>query len=260
MELIFFCIFVYILNGKVVIIMIKEIGSYKFPGFYESLFCNCEEFLDDESEMKFEVEQLIQSKDFFVEYEYEDFSKYKINVCNKYMEFYIEKIIDVLPYDITNHEDFIFEQVDYSTVVESPKYYNYRTDYCYCEIETNRKTLKLIKEWTLKLEDSSDYIKKHFTSRDGFISFVSNNIDIWKETDIEDYEQNMLIALLDMLISLSDCTGFEEIALRTYYEIDKYCYASPVIYYREKDNEIAKNDIKILEENNFEIKRLSEIK
>ena len=92
--------------------MIKEIGSYKFPGFYESLFCNCDEFLDDESEMKFEVERLIQSKDFFVEYEYEDFNKYKIDVCNTYMEFYIEKIIDVLPYDITNHEDFIFEQID----------------------------------------------------------------------------------------------------------------------------------------------------
>ena len=64
--------------------MIKEIGSYKFPGFYESLFCNCDEFLDDESEMKFEVERLIQSKDFFVEYEYEDFNKYKIDVCNTF--------------------------------------------------------------------------------------------------------------------------------------------------------------------------------
>lgn len=237
-------------------IIVKEIGSYKFPGFYESLFCNSDEFIDDELDMKFEIEQFIQSKDFFIEYEYEDFNKYKIDVCDAYMELYIEKLIEVLPNSITEYEDFLFEKVDYSTTVDSPRYYNYRTDHCYCEVRTNRKTLKLIKEWTLKLDGVSDYIKKNFTSRDGFISFISNDIDIWKETDIEDYEENMLIALLDMLISLSDCTGFEDIALETFYDVEKYCYVSPIIYYREKDDEIAKNDIKILKEKNLKIKRL----
>lgn len=240
------------------IIIIKEIGSYKFPGFYESLFCNSDEFIYDESEMQFEIEELIESKDFFIEYEYEDFKKYKIDVCDKYMKLYTEKIIEVLPNDITEHENFCFEMIDYSIIVDSPKYYNYRTDNCYCEIKTNRKTLKLIKEWTLRLDGVSEYIIKHFTSRDGFISFISNDIDIWKETDIEDYEQNMLISLLDMLIGLSDCTGFEEIMLETYEDIPKYCYAEPVVYYKEKDEKIATKDIEILKQNNFKIKRLGE--
>lgn len=240
--------------------MIREIGSYRFPGFYESIFCNSDEFIDDEYEIRCEIEELISSKDFGVTYEYEDFNKYELDVGAKYMEYYVEKLLEVLPDDITEHEDFVFEIIENTNSITSPKYYNYDTDHCWCEIETNRKTLKLIKEYTLKLDGVQKYLRDNFTSCDGFISFIPNGIDVWKETDIEDYEQNMLIALLDMLISLSDCTGFEEIALGTYYEIDKYYYASPVIYYREKDNEIAKNDIKILEENNFEIKRLGEFK
>ena len=231
--------------------MIREIGSYRFPGFYESIFCNSDEFWDDEHEMKFEIEELISSKKFEVTYEYEDFNKYKLDVGKKYMECYVEELLEVLPDDITEHEDFQFEIIENTNSVTSPKYYNYDTDHCWCEVKTNRKTLKLIKEYTLRLDGVQKYLRDHFTSRDGFISFIPNGIDVWKETDIEDYEQNMLIALLDMLISLSDCTAFDNIMYDTFYNVDKYCYAYPVVYCGKT---MSQEDINILKENHYEIK------
>ena len=231
--------------------MIREIGSYRFPGFYESLFYHSDEFCDDEDEMKFEIEELISSKDFEVVYEYDNFDQYKLDVGTKYMECYIETLLEVLPNDITEHEDFLFEMIENTNSITSPKYYNYETDHCWVGIKTNRKTLKLIKEYTLRLDGVQQYLKDHFTSYDGFISFIPNGIDIWKETDIEDYEENMLIALLDMLISLSDCTAFENIRYDTFYNVDKYCYVYPVVYCGKT---MSQEDIDILKENHYEIK------
>ena len=233
--------------------MIREIGCYRFPGFYESIFCNSDEFIDEEGEIVFEIEQIIESKDFEVCMEYVDFNKYQIDVCDTFMKHYVEKLIDVLPYDITEHEDFKFDIVDESIEVVSPKYYNYSTDRCYCQVETNRKTLKLLKEYTLKLEDAEKYIKNHFTSYDGFISFITNDINKWKELDIEDYEENMLISLLDMCIALSDCTAFHEIIESTYYDTDKYWYASPIVYCRKG---MPETDREILEKKGFKTQRV----
>lgn len=231
--------------------IIREIGSYKFPGFYESLFHNSDEFWDDEQEIKFEIEDLISSKDFEVCYEYEDFNKYKLDVGTEYMKNYVETLIEVLPDDISEHEDFVFEIIDDTNSIISPKYYNYDTDHCYCEIKTNRKTLKLIKEYTLRLDDIQKYLTDHFTSCDGFISFIPNDINIYRKTDIEDYEENMLIALFDMLISLSDCTAFDNITYETFYNVDKYYYAYPIVYCGKT---ISQEDIDILKENHYECK------
>lgn len=218
--------------------IIKEIGGFKFPGFYESLFSNSDEFIDDETELQYELECFLDSNSFEVVYEYSNFKKYKEMVCEKYLECYIDKIIDVLPNEIVNNSEFKFEKTDDETIVISPAFYNYTTDKCFCNIETNHFTLKQIKDYTLNIPEASEYIKDHFSSHDGFISFLSNDIEIWKETDINNYEENMLISLLDMLIYLEDCTGFSDIEMKTYYDIDKYYYAEPVVYCKNK--EIAK--------------------
>lgn len=232
--------------------MIKEIVCYRFPGFYESIFSNSDEFIDDEYELAGELEELIGQDKVEVEYEYEDFDKYKLSVGDTFMDYHIEAINDLLPTKITEDEDFKFEKINHSCI-DSPQYYNYRTDYCYCDIETNEKTLQKIKEHTLKLDGAERYILKHFTSYDGFISFISNDIEYWKSLDIKDYEENMLSALLDMLVELSDPTAFERIISSTYYDVDKYYYASATIRYIGKDEQEKQRDLKILKENGFEI-------
>ena len=106
----------------------------------------------------------------------------------------------------------------------------------------------MIKDYTLSLEGVQEYLLEKFSSRDGFISFISNSFDVWKDTDIKDYEQNMLIALLDMLISLTDFTDFEEISYATYYKVDKYYYCRPFIYVKNKEE---KKEIERIIKNEF---------
>ena len=222
----------------------KEIGCDKFPGFYHSIFSDPDEFITEERELEEELgirhndTILIQKAE--VNYEYDDFNQYKKDVCATFMEKYVEKINDILPYEITNANNFKFEMINKDDIeIVSPKYYNYTTDKCYCNIETNYETLNQIKEYTLQLPGAKQYILDNHSSYDGYISFIDNRIDYWKSLVIEEYEDNMLIALLDMLIILSDKNNIENISLDTLDNVDsRICYASPVIYYHGKQYSI----------------------
>ena len=227
--------------------MIIEIGSHRFPGFYESIFCNSDEFIDDEYELKGLIEEIVIDKELEVVYEYENFEQYKKDVSKTYLEYYVEKIIDCLPSKISDADYFKFEIIDDEDNIEviSPKYYNYRTDSCYCLVETNIETLQKLKNFGLKNEeDVQEYLRNHFTSYEGFHSFISNDIEYWKQLDINEYieETRYLIALLDMIIALNDSNGFEEIRLSTYYDVDKYYYAEPIVYCSKENKDIILNN------------------
>lgn len=227
--------------------MIVEIGSHRFPGFYESIFCNSDEFIDDEYELKGLLEEIVIDEKLEVVYEYENFEQYKKDVSKTYLEYYVEKIIDCLPSEISDADYFKFEIIDDEDNIEviSPKYYNYRTDSCYCLVETNIETLQELKNFGLQNEeDVQEYLRNHFTSYEGFHSFISNDIEYWKQLDIKEYieETRYLIALLDMIIALNDSNGFDEIRLSTYYDVDKYYYAEPIVYCSKESKDIILND------------------
>lgn len=220
--------------------MIKNMGSYNFPGFYESIFNASDDFIDDEIEVKDEL----GLDDISVEYEYVDFKRYEIDVARKYMESYVEKVIEVLPADITEDDKFEFETVDESMWISSPRYYNYETDKCYWEIKTNIETLGKIKDYTLKMKGVKEYLLNNFTSCDGFVSFISNDIEYWKKLPIEDYQDNMLILLVDMMLKLSDDEAFEEIKFDVVDCVSKYEYVDCYVDYDGKRYEL--NDFKKL--------------
>lgn len=215
--------------------IIREISSYRFPGFYESIFCYSDEFIDEEHQLACEFG--IEPEHIY--FEYTDFNKYQKDISSAYMSLYVEAINDTLPYEITEEENFKFEIIDKDDVtVVSPKYYNYDTDHCYVDISTNDFTLQKIKDYTLKLEGAKEYIIRHFTSCDGFISFINNDIEYWKDLDILEYKENMLIALLDMLLSLSDDEIFNNIAYETEEKVCRYEYATAMVSHNEKEYEL----------------------
>ena len=217
--------------------IVIEIGSNLFHGFYESIHCSSDEFIDIEMEDKAILNDLLffidNKDDIEVIYEYEDINEYKKDVCDIFMQLYVEKIIDELPIDITDKECFKLDIVGDIEVV-SPRYYNFTTDKCYIDVETNYDTLNMIKEYTLSQKGANQYILDHFTSRDGFISFISNDINVWKETDIKDYEEREIIALLDMLLILANEENGNDLNEETYYDTDKYCYVVPYCYIKGK--------------------------
>lgn len=229
--------------------MIIEIGSYRFPGFYESLFCNPDEFIDDEYELQRNLMEIVDDEKLEVCYEYEDFNKYKKCVSRVYLKYYVEKLIDCLP-SFKEEEWFEFEIIDDEDNIEviSPKYYNYCTDSCYCLVETNTRTLDAIRTFGLmREEDVQEYLIKHFTSCDGLISFVSNDINEWKEMEIEEYieKERYLIALLDMIIALNSYNNFNDIMISTYYDVDKYYYAEPIVYCKKESVNVIKENCSI---------------
>ena len=79
----------------------------------------------------------------------------------------------------------------------SPKEYNFTTDKISCWITS--KELKKISS-VLNSDTLKDIIKKRFTSRDGFMSWYSNDINEWKEKKVTDWNCVELGTLLDAWI------------------------------------------------------------
>ena len=79
-----------------------------FDGFYESIHCSSDEFIDIEMEDKAILDDLLffidNKNDIEVIYEYENINEYKKDVCDIFMQLYVERIIDELPLDITDKE------------------------------------------------------------------------------------------------------------------------------------------------------------
>lgn len=83
----------------------------------------------------------------------------------------------------------------------SPREYNFATDeiYCYINPEDVEKLATVSKSDTLK-----NLIKRRFTSRDGFCSFYSNDIDEWNEKEVSEWDEIELGTLLDAWIIEND--------------------------------------------------------
>ena len=99
-------------------------------------------------------------------------------------------------------KDYYELEIEYQGVY-SPKYYNYTTDKIYYKIKTNEKTMQELKKYILNLQGAEQYIFKRFKSYDGFISFLSNDINYWKTEPIE-IDEKYIGALIDMLLKLND--------------------------------------------------------
>lgn len=83
----------------------------------------------------------------------------------------------------------------------SPREYNFATDEIYCFIETSdvEKLSSVIDSEVL-----SKLIKSRFTSRDGFFSFYSNDIEEWKEKDVTEWDEIELGILLDAWLVVNE--------------------------------------------------------
>ena len=180
--------------------MIIEISSNEFYGFYESLFLHSDEFIDVELEDTAELQELTGNTHLQVNYKYENINKYKYDVTAEFMDLYFNEMLNQLPDIIKDNKNFLFEPVPDSVEVVSPKYYNYTTDKPYLKVNTNLETLNLIKWYVLNLEGCSQYLINNWSSRSGFISFISNDITTWKRTNIKDYEERYFYVLFDMLL------------------------------------------------------------
>lgn len=67
--------------------------------------------------------------------------------------------------------------------IASPKYYNFETDRLICDVEYDRTAL-IDFCFSKHRKEFDEYLKENFTSYDGFISFVPNNVaEFWQDRD-----------------------------------------------------------------------------
>ena len=109
--------------------------------------------------------------------------KYFYNqIAQDYTNFYIE---------ILNRRLKGFELEAKFNLFTSPREYNFKTDRIFINIEKNHAIdfIKyIIKNYKKELEKK---IKDRFTSRDGFISFYKNSLDLWID-DYSEWDCNMI--------------------------------------------------------------------
>ena len=179
-----------------------------FNGYYNSVFDGSDSTIDyeielDESEYQEHYEELFKagvSHEFFMEnlYNYIDFSdcyeSASSNICDGLLNLDDTGII----------KNVIFEK----TV--SPKYYNFSTDSINCKIQYDFK--KLGKYVLNNFEKYTDYINEKYTSRDGFISSYSSDVNNW--LNFSDLSEHELGSILNFVFFNED----QDAILNLYYE------------------------------------------
>jgi len=88
--------------------------------------------------------------------------------------------------------------------IDSPKYYNYRNDSIDIELKITKQVIKklysVLKE---NKEEFEIYIKENFTSRSGFISFYSNDVDVWLN-DLDFSDNNVCEHILNFVLQINE--------------------------------------------------------
>ena len=135
-----------------------------FEGFYESNLFN--------SDTEYHLNQLSQDEDNQKTYEItgDNFKNYEKKVCELHADSLEEVISDDNLYNNTN----IVKSIKFLSM-SSPKYYNFTTDKLHLLVNFNPTKLKKYCFNDNNI-DFNIYLKNNFTSYDGFISFIDNNI------------------------------------------------------------------------------------
>ncbi len=153
----------------------QALRLFFFGGFYESIH---DSVFDSEEES---ILQDYEGKN------WDDF-RWKINY-EQYCKNYVSKISSEIDLEL-----------DFKSMW-SPREYNFATD----EIEVYIKSEDVEKLATVSKSDTlKNLIKQRFTSRDGFCSFYSNDIDEWNEKEFPEWDEIELGTLLDAWIIEND--------------------------------------------------------
>lgn len=150
-----------------------------FPGFYNTVF-----------EPNEENEIYSHNQENGTDLSYDDFEwhydDYRERVASAFVESFERNFQDIMLADITYQS------------ISSPAYYNFSNDSINIEVDLDfDRFMEIVNE---KKEDIREYIIEHYTSRDGFISFHSNNVDEWCNPEyVLEQKEHRIGALMEAL-------------------------------------------------------------
>ena len=164
------------------IIKNETIGCLQsFEGFYDSIW-------EPDTEIYYECERTGQEED--VDFTFDD-QEYRHDICENYTQLWELWLREFISDDI---------QLEFLEVV-SPQYYTaWDTDRCRVKIQlTQAAEDAIIAKIEQHRELLATWIKENHTSRDGFISYLSNDIDQWPSRLFDDNEIHQPAYLFYML-------------------------------------------------------------
>lgn len=161
-----------------------------FPGFYCSwLDYGLNQELEKAAEHLEEEHDVDVSKAADRIFEHTDWRKAHQHLTQTYLR----ELIDLAAAygDETNLGNLTFVKLD------SPRFYNFETDRLFAEIEFDFVRHMLA---TVNSQDLEDRIKEKFTSRSGFVSFYSNDINQWITKDLIHWDINEVGTLFEVYL------------------------------------------------------------
>lgn len=174
-----------------------------FSGFYDSHWS--EPCFDGEEE----IFNLPKDKEFW---EFVDWNKYYNHIakemCNE---------VQYLLSDFVSNIEF--------ECIKSPKYYNFENDSINCEITFDED--KVLEYLNQNFSLFKDYIKLMYTSRDGFISYHSNDAKDWMQ-DWDEHKVGSILAFICTNEGHEEPYDINDCHISLFYNQEIYQYERPI--------------------------------
>ena len=184
--------------------MRKETFLPCFPGFYGTYL---------EPEFEYEIDYIYEIRKEYglneIEpnpWDYFDNDAYELDVCKSFA--------DLIDGELS---DFV-KNIKIQSIVH-PREYNFTTDSVNIELDID---IKAIQRFIYKnLDDFESYLKEKYTSRDGFMSFYSNQVETWRdETDnFTELDEHRLGSILEFILEMicDDVNSFQFLCMEYIY-------------------------------------------
>lgn len=178
-----------------------------FEGFYESTLYN--------SDSLYWITQTDKEEGYLKGNQY-----YEIDNWEEFTKEVATNVVDELLNILPDNEIIQDMKLKY---IYSPKYYNYETDSLIIDMKLNLTKLKRYCFNTYKKE-FNQYLKDNFTSHDGFISYISNNINDFKTEYYKPHNEreiNVMIEyyLLSQIYENNSSENFKGFETRYHYRL-----------------------------------------
>ena len=196
--------------------MNKSLEIVFFPGFYGSIF----DPVDNEySSLKYEIEYYedTYNKKFTMDDFIFDEDAWKNKICNLFTEGFSDMY---KPHFI---KSIVFDEMT------SPRFYNFDNDRIYAFFEFTDDWKDHIKNFMdSNYKELKDIIKEEHSSRSGYISFMSNDIDEWykkffETTDEDDIETTYLEEIIKYYVLWDNGYAFNE-GFKIREELESYVF------------------------------------
>ena len=173
-----------------------------FTGYYSNPLYDVQSAEDDVIEhLEIENDILLTDEDIYkIEFNYKDYyNRISKDLCES---------VENLLFDLNIITDIKFVEL------VSPKYYNYTNDRIVVDINFNTETYNTILDYLKENKEAfKEYLKDNYSSYDGFISFLSNDYEVWMEEYLKVGSDNIETCLSGVLDFILKENEYNEISL-----------------------------------------------